>query len=356
MLVDVDRLRADLAAHAAGDAFSGVVRVDGSAGIVLEQAYGLASYTWGVPTSPATRFDTASITKLFTAVATLQQVEAGSFALDTGVIDYLGLAGTTISHDVTVYHLLTHSSGIGDDADEEAGESYEALWADRPNYSVRETADFLPGFVHKPPNFAPGAGCRYCNVGFVLLGLMIERATGAAYRDYVRDRVFDAAGMTSSGFFSMDEVVADVAEGVEPVTVDDGTVTGWRRNVYSYPPVGSPDGGAHVTAGDLIRFHGALLDGALLLADSVEAMLSPQVPYRDRGRGKHWTGFGFELETDADGTVRSYWKEGINVGASGMLRHYPAPGLTVAVLSNLERGAWEPLSIVDRHVGGRLTD
>ena len=91
---------------------------------------------------------------------------------------YLGLEGTVISPDVTVRHLLTHTSGIGDDADEEAGESYEEVWRDRPNYSVREAVDFLPQFVHRAPNFAPGQGCRYNNCGYVLLGLMVERATG----------------------------------------------------------------------------------------------------------------------------------------------------------------------------------
>jgi hypothetical protein len=61
-------------------------------------------------------------------------------------------------------------------------------------------------------------------------------------------------------------------------------------------------------------------------------------------------GFGFEFETDADGNVRSMWKEGMNVGASGALRHYPSRDLTVVVLSNMEDGAWEPLRIIDRLV------
>jgi CubicO group peptidase (beta-lactamase class C family) len=103
-------------------------------------------------------------------VATLQLVERGAFGLDTSVIGYLELEGTTISPAVTPYHLLTHTSGIADDADEEAGERYEDLWVSQPNYSVTETADHLSHFVTKPPNFAPGQGCRYCNCGYVLLG------------------------------------------------------------------------------------------------------------------------------------------------------------------------------------------
>ena len=128
------------------------------------------------------------------------------------------------------------------------------MFVDKPNYSEIETADHLPDFAFKPPNFAPGEGCRYCNCGFILLGLMIEKATGTTYRDYVRSQVFAPAGMTRSGFFRMDEVVSGVAEPCEPVRDEAGAITGWKRNIYSYPPIGSPDGGAHVTAGDLVKF------------------------------------------------------------------------------------------------------
>ena len=102
------------------------------------------------------------------------------------MIDFLGLEATSISHDVNVFHLLTHTSGIGDDVEEEDGELYEDFWKTRPNYMVTGTADFLPQFIHRPANFPPGQGCRYCNCSFVLLGLMIEKVAGIPYRDYVR--------------------------------------------------------------------------------------------------------------------------------------------------------------------------
>ncbi|MGH9133562.1 MAG: serine hydrolase domain-containing protein [Ilumatobacteraceae bacterium] len=348
--MDAEGLEAELTALAEAQSFSGVVRIDGPGGPWFARAYGLASPTWNVPCTLHTRFDTASITKLFTAVATLQQIEAGAFDLGTSVVEYLGLTGTRIAPAVNPYHLLTHTSGIGDDADEEAGELYEDLFVDKPSYSITETEHFLPQFVHKPPNFAPGEGCRYCNVGYVLLGLMIEKATGASYREYVTEHVFAPAGMGRAGFFRKDVVEPDVAEGVDPIVDADGHRTGWRRNLYAYPPIGSPDGGAHVTADDLMRFHAALRAGRLLGPDSTTAILTPQVHYRDRPPGEHLTGYGFEFETGADGTVRSMWKEGINVGASGMLRYYPRRELTVVVLSNMQDGAWEPLRIIDRLV------
>jgi CubicO group peptidase (beta-lactamase class C family) len=335
--------------EAAGE-FSGAVCVNQGDQELLLDAFGYASRTWKIRTTVETRFDTASITKLFTAVATLQLVEQGAFALDTSVIGYLELEGAGISRDVTPYHLLTHTSGIADDADEEAGERYENLFLDRPNYSVVETADYLPQFVGKPPNFAPGEGCRYCNVGYVLLGLMIERATGSSYRSYIAEHVFIPAGMNRSGFFRMDVVEPDVAEGVEAIKDGDGGIVGWHRNIYSYPPVGGPDGGAHVTVGDLLRFHRAVTDGRLLGPALTAELLSPKARHSARGAGSHLMGFGFEFETDADDVVRCYWKEGVNVGVSGMLRHYPMRDITFAVLAVGENAAWSPIKAIDEAV------
>lgn len=259
----------------ANDAFSGVVRIAVGDDERFSGAYGFASRAWRARNTLDTRFDTASITKLFTAVATLQQVDAGAFGLETSAVGYLGLEGTEISPRVTVRHLLTHTSGIGDDADEEAGESYEAVWRERPNYSVLETADFLPQFVHRQPNFAQGEGCRYNNCGYVLLGLMVERATARPYRDVVREDVFMPAGMSDSDFLRMDRVNERMAEGTDPIRDDVGTVVGWKRNIYAYPPIGSPDSGAHVTAADLGRFLRAVKSGRLLSAELTAAFLAP---------------------------------------------------------------------------------
>ena len=142
--MDAEAIDHHLQQRADEDEFSGVIRVEQSGQVVLERGYGLASRTWGVPCRPEHRFDTASITKLFTAVAVLQQVGAGAFALGSSVVGYLGLEDTGVAPEVTPYHLLTHTSGIGDDADEEDGVEYETLFVERPNYSLAETADFLP--------------------------------------------------------------------------------------------------------------------------------------------------------------------------------------------------------------------
>lgn len=341
----LDGFDAWLRARAEADEFSGVVLLRRGAETVYEAAYGWASRRWSVPVGLGTRFDNASMTKAFTSVAALRLVDAGRLGLEDRITDLVDLAGTTISPEVTIRQLLTHTSGVADDADEEAGEDYADLFVDRPCYAIMETRDFLPQFAHKPPTFAPGEGCRYCNVGYVLVGLAIEQVTDTSFRDHVRTDLFPAAGMTSSGFFDRRDAEPDVAEGWDLVEGE------WRQNIFSYPPIGSPDGGAHVTAADAMRFWQAALDGDLLSPASTALLNAPQVlHHRDDDGEEVRYGFGLVFVHAADGTLREVYKEGINAGVSGIMQRYPTLGLDLVVLSNLQDGAWEPIREIDRRL------
>jgi len=332
-----------LDAFLADQEFSGVVLIREGERTVFESATGLATQRWEIPNTLDTRFDTASITKLFTSVAVLQQVGRGNLDLETSIHHYVDLEGTTIGTDVTLLHLLTHTSGIADDADEEAGESYEALFVDTPNYSLIETRDYLPQFAYKQPLSKPGLDCRYCNAGYILAGLALERVTGMPYRQYVAEQVFRPAGMADSGFFDRRDAAPNVAEGWD--RDDDGV---WFSNIYSYPPIGSPADGAQVTAADLLRFIQAVRGGQLLDAEYTEEFFIPQVEHDE----ETLYGLGLEFDINDDGSVRSYYKDGINVGASGIVRHYLEEGVDLTVLSNSEDGAWEVIRELDERLGG----
>ena len=323
--------------------YTGVVLLRRGTEEIFAGACGLASPRWGIRNTMDMRFDTASITKLFTAVAVLQLVGQRRLDLDASIHDYVDLADTMIPAAVTLRHLLTHTSGIADDADEEAGEDYADLWIDTPSYSVTQTRDFLAQCTSDPPNFQPGEGHRYCNCAFILAGLAIERAAGTSFREYVVEHVFGPAGMTRSGFFDKRDAEPDVAEGFDPLP--DGRL---EANIFKYPPIGSPDGGAHVTAPDLFRFVDALRAGVLLTAEFTEAFFTPQLTFED-GAGQ---GFGLEFKDDM------WWKEGINAGVSGILKHWgegDGAGVDGVVLSNTEAGAWPVIKELDRRAARTRT-
>ena len=319
--------------------FSGVALIKRGDDVILHEAHGFAHRGFAIPNTVQTRFDIASVTKLFTAAAILQLVERGDLALDTPVMPYLDLPGTRIADEVTVYHCLTHTSGIGDDADEDAGEDYEALFIDKPNYSLRETKDFLPQFVDKEPNFPPGEGVRYNNVAFVLLGLAIERASGLSYRDYVKQHVFERAGMSSADFLAMDGVNAHFAEHYKRIEHEDGGVE-WRKNIYSYPPIGSPDGGATVTALDLDTYFRALGNSTLLSGDTTKRMLTPQARVWEKPTGSRWIGFATQIDVGLDGQVRAWGKDGINAGVASQAMFYPVQDTSVILLANQDCNVW----------------
>ncbi len=330
-----------LAPHLKEDGFSGVILIKTEDRTLFSRACGWAHRGFKVANTPVTRFDTASITKLFTSVAILQLADKGLLKLEDKITAYLELKDTAISPEVTLYQLLTHTSGIGDDADEEDGEDYEELWKSRPNYMVRETEDLLPQFMHKPAKFAPGEGCRYNNAAYILLGLAVEKATGIKYRDYVRRNVFDKAGMKATEFVSMDGIHPLAAEGYKRVVGEGRQGVVYRKNIYSYPPVGSPDGGAFTTAEDLDRFIRAIKAGVLLSEKSTREIMAPKALYRSLEDRDVKMGYGFEFITNKENKVLRIQKDGCNPGVACFFAYYPHNDLTLSLLSNVDWDVWK---------------
>jgi CubicO group peptidase (beta-lactamase class C family) len=260
---------------------------------LFEASWGFADIAAGVPNSPATRFGLASLTKMFTAVAVATLVREARLAFDTPVVDVLpaNLLPTTLDPAVSVHHLLCHTSGIADYAEEDESspgyvEDYAALWLERPSYRIERPADFLPLFADLPAYRAPGEVFQYSNAGYILLGLVIEQVAGTPYPVAVQERVFEPAGMTASGFFRLDEAVPNVAFGYLPPTAEGFPR---RTNVFSIPVVGGADGGAMSTTGDVDRFLHAYADGTLL-GDLTEVMLRRHADASDgvfEGYGVH---------------------------------------------------------------------
>jgi CubicO group peptidase (beta-lactamase class C family) len=332
-----ERLNAIYQAHQSG--YSGATLVTQGREALLLEAAGFACRDFGVANTVDTRFDTASVTKVFTAVAVLQLAEQNKLSLSDYIHDIIDLTGTEVPADVRVEHLLNHTSGIADDADEEAGEDYAALFVEKPNYRIRNNADFLPNFAYKKPLFKAGTDVRYNNCAFVLLGLAVERLSGMSYRSYAAERVFKPAGMSRTYFGAMDEARPDTAEGYFAVTGGDGSAT-WKKNIYSYPPIGTADSGALTTVRDLDRFMRAIQSGVLLSREYADMILTPHCMFaRPKKPGVWRSGYGFEF-IEAGGEVFCVYKEGENAGVQAMCSYYPGLDLGVYLLANQDVGLW----------------
>ncbi len=225
--------------------FSGVVLIAKDGKPLLERAWGFADRDAKVPNTVETKFNIGSINKAFTRTAIEQLAARGKLSLDDAVRKHLPDYPSPTADRITIRQLLEHHSGLGDIF----GPKYIAA----PPSRLRELRDFLALFADEPLQFEPGTSRRYSNAGYIVLGLIVERLSGEKYRDYVQKNIFTPAGMKNGGFWAVDEKVPGRATGYT-MRGPDGPLPERRPNTATLPGRPSSAGGAHATAGDLLRF------------------------------------------------------------------------------------------------------
>ncbi|GAA1444842.1 serine hydrolase domain-containing protein [Leifsonia poae] len=306
--------------------FAGAVSIVRGGETVVEKAYGLADRARGIRNTAGTRFGIASGVKGLTALAVVSLISDSALAFETTARSVLGGDLPLIDDAVTVEQLLAHRSGIGDYFDEEAEGEITDYVLPVPVHELVATEDYLRVLGGHPQKFAPGERFSYCNGGYVVLALIAERVSGVPFHELVRTRVCEPAGMTATGFPRSDELPGDAALGYLPIAGHD------RTNVFHLPVVGSGDGGAYSTVGDVGRFWLALLGGRIVSRSAIARMLER---VSDAGDGMGY-GLGFWLR-DADGAVLL---EGYDAGVSFRSWHRVDRDETVTVISNSSDGAW----------------
>ncbi|MGJ6979171.1 serine hydrolase domain-containing protein [Aestuariimicrobium soli] len=294
------------------EGFVGVLSVRRGEDVIAEWAVGEADRTAGVPNTLATRFGLASGTKTFTALTVLSLVSEGRLRLDTRARELLADDLPLVADDVTVDHLLTHTSGIGDYLDEDV----DALAPmPVPVQELDSTPAYLRVLDGHPTKFAAGTAFSYSNGGFVVLALLAERAAGTPFEQLVDVRVFRPAGMAWSGFFRTDRLPPGTATGY----LDDG-----RTNVFQLPVLGSGDGGAYSTVADLHALWLALTGGRLL--DAHHTALATEIVSHPEGENDYGRGVWH-----ADGDLIL---SGGDHGVGAVSRHDPRTSTTVTGLAN----------------------
>jgi len=231
--------------------FSGVILVAQNGVPLFEQAYGYADREKKIPNRVDTKFNIGSINKSFTGLAVHQLIAEKKISPDDPIGKFLpAYPNKDAAAKVTVRHLLDMTSGIGDFF----GDRYQATSKEK----IRSLEDYLPLFADKPLEFEPGVKEQYSNGGYVVLGLIIAKASGTDYYTYVRDHIFKPAGMNDSASYEKDAAVPNRAIGY----VRDGS--SWKPNYETLPGRGSSAGGGYSTVRDLLNYTIALAKGTII--------------------------------------------------------------------------------------------
>lgn len=296
--------------------FSGCLSISDGATTVFDECRGLADRSFGVQADRRTRFRIGSMNKMFTAVAIAQLVESGKLRWDTTLAEMMPeYPDQAAAANITLWQLLHHTAGLGDFFVPE-------FYRNRENFV--NPRDYLDLIARQPRVAEPGTDWSYSNAGYILLGRIVENASGENYFEYIQRHVFAPAGMTSSGFDSQEDVIERLATGYFR---DGAFATDWNANWMTLPFKGSPAGGGYSTNGDLLRFASVLRGGRLVGTATLQTMFENGVPM---GPGTYAAGFGDRLSNGRH--IRGH--AGGAPGMSANLAIVWETGAAVAVTSN----------------------
>ena len=305
--------------------FSGVFSVRTEDGVALEVSQGFRNRSESLPNNVDTAFGIASGTKMFTGLAVCKLIDDGKLSLDDKLWDILSYDLGKIDKQITILHLLTHTSGIGDYIDEESDDSMmqlAGLYHRYPSYLWEQLAYYLQMITPLPPKFKPGFRFGYSNAGFVLLGLVIEAISGKSYQQFVTDEIIVPLMLQHTGFYRMDELPPNTALGY----IGDNL----RTNIFCLPVIGGSDGGLFTCAKDLDILWRAVFSGQILSESMLDLFLTS---HAERGNGKSY-GLGvYRYETNNN---IAYYAVGGDFGVDFFTAYFPNLKITASALGNTE--------------------
>src|SRR5208282_4515945 len=252
-------LRAYLDQAATADRFSGTALVAKNGKPVFTAVYGMADREKKIPNKLDTKFRIGSMNKMFTATAVLQLVQAGKINLTDPLSKYLpDYPNKEVASKVKIHQLLTHTGGTGD---------FFGPEFDKHRLELRSLQDYVKLYGELGLVFKPGSRWEYSNYGFLLLGLVVQKASGQDYYDYVRVHIFKPAGMNSTDSLPEDQTVPGRSVGYTKMDA-----SGERPNVDTLPYRGTSAGGGYSTVEDLLAFANALENHKLLDAKNLDLL------------------------------------------------------------------------------------
>ena len=280
---------------------------------------------------------------------TLQLVEQGLTSLDDTISRFLPDYPERVARQVTIRHLLTHTSGIEMDEDERfdrlvaQADSLDEVYAAHIECIERMNDN-------RYENFAPLGSFDYSNENYDLLGIIIQRITGLTWEQYLREKIFAPAGMSNTGFYGNHGAPASLSAGYTsrlPGAEEAGGTIAISREQWDTP---RPAGGVCSTASDMARFARALLSYKLLSKESTDAMLSPQAEVMRTPEFTRSYGLGSAMHASPKWT--SVGHTGSVYGASTSFEMYRESGHVIVVLCNIDGWMSQPVADYIREVSG----
>ncbi len=318
-----------LSSLVAENKLSGAVLVAKDGVTIASKTAGIANKATGAAINLNTKFNLASMNKMFTAVAIAQLAQAGRLSFNDTISKHLpDYPNKEVAGKVTIHHLLTHTSGMGMYWNEKFMAQREKLMT---------VAAHLPLFASDPLLFAPGEKFQYSNSGYMVLGAIIEKVTGQDYYSYVQEHIYKPAGMTETGFYEPGREIPNLAIGYSKMSPDGKKLEEARDNTTTREVRGGPAGGGYSTVGDLVKFHMALRSHKLLNEEYTKLVTTGKV---DAGQiGRYGYGFGDKV---FDGK-HIVGHNGGSGGISANFEMYPESGYTAVILMNTDPPAMFPV-------------
>jgi CubicO group peptidase (beta-lactamase class C family) len=247
------------------ESFTGAVLVARNGEVLLSQGYGLADRDKNLPNNPQTKFRLGSLTKQFTAMAILMLQAQGKLTVQDTVCRYIPEC-PAIWQEITIHHLLTHTSGIPN-------------FTDFPDYETTKATPSSPlqtiaRFKDRPLDFQPGEKWSYSNSGYILLGYIIEQVSGQSYETFLQQNIFEPMQMKYTGY---DQNDGSLAVGYT------GFYDHWEKADYIDMTIPYAAGGLYSTIEDLYRWDQVLYTEQLVSQELLRLMFTPHNKIADTG-------------------------------------------------------------------------
>jgi len=306
----VSRANEYLAAVEKIDRFSGTVLIARDGKPILSKGIGMANREWDIPNTPATAMRLGSVTKQFTSAAIMLLQERGKLSTSDLICKYISECPAAWE-PITIRQVLTHTSGIPN-------------YTDAPDFAKKailpiSTSDLLVDYKSKPLDFAPGEKFNYSNSGYHLLGLIVEKASGKSYKDFLQENIFTPLGLNDTGYDSHENIIKHRAAGYTRKG------EGFVNAAYMDMLIPFAAGALYSTTEDLLKWDQALYTDKLLTQKSRDEMFTP-------AKGTYAYGWNVGKR----GNHRSISHGGGIYGFATQIARYPDDRVTVIVLSNVE--------------------